>query len=255
MLQDRTVLITGASAGIGEACAAVLAAEGARLILAARRRDRLGALADELQQRHGAAVHVVELDVRRRESVNESIESLPAEWAAIDLLVNNAGLSRGLDPLHEGAPRDWEEMIDTNLKGLLWVDRAVVPGMVRRGAGHVIHIGSIAGRQVYPGGNVYCATKHAVRALTDGLRLDLAGTAVRVTSIDPGLVNTEFSTVRFRGDRKRADSVYRGMTPLTADDVAQAVLFAATRPAHVTVADLLLLPTDQASANLVYRRG
>ncbi len=255
MLENRTVLITGASAGIGAACAAALAVEGARLILAARRRDRLVALAEGLEQGHGSAVHVLELDVRRRESVNASIESLPAEWAAIDILVNNAGLSRGLDPLHKGAHQDWDEMIDTNIKGLLWVDRAVIPGMVRRERGHVIHIGSIAGRQTYPSGNVYCATKHAVRALTDGLRLDLAGTGVRVTSIDPGLVHTEFSTVRFHGDRKRADGVYRGMTPLTGDDVAQAVVFAATRPPHVTVGDLLLLPTDQASANLVHRRG
>jgi 3-hydroxy acid dehydrogenase/malonic semialdehyde reductase len=255
MLDGRTVLITGASAGIGAACATAFAAEGARLILAARRRDKLQALATQLEDAHDATIHVVELDVRRREAVNSAIESIPAKLGEIDVLINNAGLSRGLERLHEGAPDDWEEMIDTNIKGLLWVDRAVTPGMVRRGAGHVIHIGSIAGRQTYPRGNVYCATKHAVRALTDGLRLDLSGTGVRVTSIDPGLVDTEFSAVRFRGDLKRAGSVYDGMTPLTADDVAQAVLFAATRPAHVTVGEVLLLPTDQASANLVHRRG
>ena len=255
MLDGRTVLITGASAGIGAACATAFAAEGARLILVARRRDKLQALATQLEDAHDVAIHVVELDVRRREAVNSAIESIPAELGKIDILINNAGLSRGLERLHEGAPDDWEEMIDTNIKGLLWVDRAVTPGMVRRGAGHVIHIGSIAGRQTYPRGNVYCATKHAVRALTDGLRLDLSGTGVRVTSIDPGLVDTEFSAVRFRGDLKRAGSVYDGMTPLTADDVAQAVLFAATRPAHVTVGEVLLLPTDQASANLVHRRG
>jgi 3-hydroxy acid dehydrogenase/malonic semialdehyde reductase len=255
MLDGRTVLITGASAGIGAACATTFAAEGARLILAARRRDKLEALAAQLTDAHDVTVHVIELDVRRREAVNDAIESLPAGLGEIDVLINNAGLSRGLERLHEGAPDDWEEMIDTNVKGLLWVDRAVTPGMVRRGAGHVIHIGSIAGRQTYPRGNVYCATKYAVRALTDGLRLDLSGTGVRVTSIDPGLVDTEFSTVRFRGDLKRAGSVYDGMTPLTADDVAQAVLFAATRPAHVTVGEVLLLPTDQASANLVHRRG
>jgi NADP-dependent 3-hydroxy acid dehydrogenase YdfG len=255
MLDGRTVLITGASAGIGAACAAAFAAEGARLILAARRRDRLQALAARLAAAHNVTAHVIELDVRHREAVDSAIQSLPADLGSIDILINNAGLSRGLDRLHEGAPDDWEEMIDTNVKGLLWVDRAVTPGMVRRGAGHVIHIGSIAGRQTYPRGNVYCATKHAVRALTDGLRLDLSGTGVRVTSVDPGLVDTEFGTVRFRGDRKRADSVYHGMTPLTADDVAQTVLFAATRPAHVTVGEVLLLPTDQASANLVHRRG
>jgi len=212
-------------------------------------------LATRLEEVHGAAVHVIDFDVRQREAVNTAIESLPEAWESIDVLVNNAGLSRGLDRLHEGAPDDWEEMIDTNIKGLLWVDRAVTPGMVRRGRGHVIHIGSLAGRQTYPRGNVYCATKHAVRALTDGLRLDLMGTGVRVTSIDPGMVDTEFSTVRFRGDRGRAENVYHGMTPLTADDVAQAVLFAVTRPPHVTVGEILLLPTDQASATQVHRRG
>lgn len=254
MLDGRTALITGASAGIGEACAAALAAEGARLILTARRREKLQALATRLEEAHGAAVHVIDFDVRQREAVNTAIESLPEAWESIDVLVNNAGLSRGLDRLHEGAPDDWEEMIDTNIKGLLWVDRAVTPGMVRRGCGHVIHIGSIAGRQTYPRGSVYCATKHAVRALTDGLRLDLMGTGVRVTSIDPGMVDTEFSTVRFRGDRERAENVYHGMTPLTADDVAQAVLFAVTRPPHVTVGEVLLLPTDQVSATQVHRR-
>jgi len=255
MLDGRTVLITGASAGIGEACAMTLAAAGARLILAARRRDKLMALAERLSQSHESDVHVIELDVRRRDAVNDAIDELPADWTTIDILINNAGLSRGLDLLHEGAASDWEEMIDTNVKGLLWVDRAVTPGMVRRGSGHVIHIGSIAGRQLYPRGNVYCATKHAVRALTDGLRLDLSGSGVRVTSIDPGLVDTEFSTVRFHGDVQRAESVYKGMTPLSANDVAQAVLFAATSPPHVTVAELLLLPTDQASASVVHRRG
>ena len=255
MLDGRTVLITGASAGIGEACAVVFAAEGARLILAARRRERLEVLAARLTEAHGAAVHVIDFDVRQREAVNVAIESLPVECGSIDVLINNAGLSRGLDRLHEGVPDDWEEMIDTNIKGLLWVDRAVTPGMVQRGGGHVIHIGSIAGRQTYPRGNVYCATKHAVRALTDGLRLDLAGTGVRVTSIDPGMVDTEFSMVRFHGDRERAENVYHGMTPLAADDVAQAVLFAATRPPHVTVGEVLLLPTDQASATQIYRRG
>jgi 3-hydroxy acid dehydrogenase/malonic semialdehyde reductase len=254
MRDGGTVLITGASSGIGEACAEAFAAEGARLILVARRRERLEALSTRLEKTHDTAVHVIDLDVRRREAVNAAIESLPEEWGTIDALINNAGLSRGLDRLHEGAPDDWEEMIDTNIKGLLWVDRAVTPGMVRRGRGDIIHIGSIAGRQTYPRGNVYCATKHAVRALTEGLRLDLSGTGVRVTSIDPGLVATEFSAVRFRGDHDRAESVHRGMTPLTARDVAQAVLFATTRPPHVTVGDLLLLPTDQASATQVQRR-
>jgi len=224
------------------------------LLLAARRADRLDEIAIKLERDHGVDVRTLALDVRDREAVDSAFGDLPADWAAIDVLIANAGLSRGLDPLHEGLHSDWEEMIDTNVKGLLWVDRAVIPGMVRRGRGHVIHIGSIAGRQTYPGGNVYCATKHAVRALTDGLRLDLSGTGVRVTSIDPGLVDTEFSEVRFHGNRDKARAVYRGMTPLTARDVAEAVLFAATRPPHVTVGDLLLLPTDQASATTVHRR-
>jgi NADP-dependent 3-hydroxy acid dehydrogenase YdfG len=254
-LQDKTVCITGASAGIGEACATALAAEGARLLLAARRAERLEDIAAHLRAEPGADVRTLSLDVRDREAVNAAFAALPEDWASIDVLVANAGLSRGLGPLHEGSHSDWEEMIDTNVKGLLWVDRAVTPGMVRRGSGHVIHIGSIAGRQTYPGGNVYCATKYAVRALTDGLRLDLSGTGVRVTSIDPGMVDTEFSEVRFHGDRDKARAVYRGMTPLTGNDVAEAVVFAATRPPHVTVGDLLLLPTDQASATRVHRRG
>lgn len=254
-LQGQTVWITGASAGIGESCAAAFAAEHARLILSARRGDRLEALAARLSRDHGVPVRTIMLDVRDREAVDSAVRSLPEAWSGIDVLVNNAGLSRGLDPLQSGSHRDWDEMIDTNVKGLLWVDRAIAPGMVERGRGHVIHIGSIAGRQTYPRGNVYCATKHAVRALTDALRLDLSGTGVRVTSIDPGLVHTEFSSVRFRGDRDRAEAVYHGMTPLTAEDVAEAVVFAATRPLHVTVGDMLLLPTDQASANHVHRRG
>ena len=252
-LRGQTAWITGASAGIGEGCAEALAAEGLRLILAARRGHRLEVLAERLSAAHGIGVRTVVLDVRDRVAVQTAVDSLPPEWSSIDLLINNAGLSRGLDAVHTGSHTDWEEMIDTNVKGLLWVDRAITPGMVARGSGHVVHIGSIAGRQTYPGGNVYCATKHAVRALTDGLRLDLAGTGVRVTSIDPGMVNTEFSTVRFHGNRKRANAVYRGMTPLAAEDVAAAVVFAATRPAHVTIADLLLLPTDQASATHIHR--
>ncbi len=249
-LENRVVLITGASSGIGRACALRFAAAGARLVLAARRAERLAELAATIPD---APSHLLRLDVRDAGAVQAAVDGLPAEFADVEVLVNNAGLSRGLAPLHEGERRDWEEMIDTNVKGLLWVDRAVIPGMVRRGRGLVLHVGSIAGREVYPGGNVYCATKHAVRALTDALRLDLCGTGVRVGSIDPGLVETEFSVVRYRGDRERADATYRGMTPLAADDVAEAVLFAATRPPHVAVADLLLLPADQASSQRVHR--
>jgi NADP-dependent 3-hydroxy acid dehydrogenase YdfG len=251
---EGRVFVTGASSGIGEACARAFAARGARLLLVARRLERLHALRPELERAGAAEVRVEALDVRDATAVAALVRALPEPWRALDVLVNNAGLSRGLGPLHEGSLDDWNEMVDTNVKGLLHVDRAVVPLMVARGRGTVIHIGSIAGRQVYPGGNVYCATKHAVRALTDALRVDLAGSGVRVTSIDPGLVETEFSEVRFRGDRERARRVYEGMVPLTAADVAEAVVFAATRPDHVTVAELLLLPTDQASATTVHRR-
>jgi len=251
----RTVLISGASAGIGEACARRFGRDGARLILLARREDRLKKAEPGLLEAGAAAVHLAAVDVRDRESVDRAIAELPDRFRPIDVLVNNAGLSRGLDALHEGSHLDWDEMIDTNVKGLLNLDRAVIPGMVERGEGLVIHIGSIAGRQVYPKGNVYCATKHAVGALTEGLRLDLSGTGVRVTTVDPGLVDTEFSEVRFRGDRRRSRTVYQGMQPLTGDDVADAVAWAASRPAHVQVAEILILPTDQASASVVHRRA
>lgn len=254
-LRDRVVMITGASSGIGLACARAFAREGARLLIAARRRERLERVREELVQLGARDVLALVLDVRRPSDVSAAVAGLPADWTEIEVLVGNAGLSRGLDKLHEGAVEDWEEMIDTNVKGLLYVDRAVVPLMVARGRGTVIHIGSIAGRQVYPGGNVYCATKHAVRALTEGLRLDLLGTGVRVVTVDPGLVSgTEFSEVRFHGDRARAEAVYRGLTPLSPEDVADAVLFAATRPDHVTVAEVVLLCTDQASARDFHRK-
>ena len=252
-LRDRVALITGASSGIGAACARELAREGARPILVARRTERLQALARELEEDGASAVRVVTLDVRDAAAVGRAIDDLPPDWKEIEILVNNAGLSRGFNRLHEGDLADWNEMIDTNIKGLLHVDRAVVPLMTARGRGLVVHIGSIAGHQVYPNGNVYCATKHAVRALTEALRLDLLGTGVRVSSIDPGMSETEFCTVRFHGDGERATAVYRGMTPLTAADVAEVVAFAATRPPHVALAEVLVLPADQASATLVHR--
>lgn len=248
-----TVLITGASAGIGEACARAFAAVGARLLLAARRGDRLSALAAELRADAGVEVQELEMDVRDLGVVTRVIGDLSAEWRDIDLLVNNAGLGRGIDPVQSGDPRDWDEMIDTNLKGLLYLTRAVLPGMLERGRGHVVNIGSIAGREMYPGGAVYCATKAGVDAITRGLRMDLLGTPVRVTNVMPGLVETEFSVVRFRGDEERAAGVYRGYLPLTAADVADAVVYVATRPAHVNVDEIMLKPVAQASTTMVDR--
>ena len=250
---NGTVLITGASSGIGEAAARSFAAAGARLVLAARRTERLERLAAELAEKHGTSSHHVALDVRDAGVVTRILEDLPAEWAEIDVLVNNAGLSRGLEKLHEGSIQDWDEMVDTNVKGLLYVTRAIVPSMVARGRGHVINLGSIAGHEVYPGGAVYCATKFAVAAITRGLRIDLLGTNVRVTSIDPGMVETEFSLVRFHGDSTRAARVYDRVQALTAEDVADAILYAATRPAHVNVDEVLLMATAQASTTLVHR--
>jgi NADP-dependent 3-hydroxy acid dehydrogenase YdfG len=253
-MTNQTVLITGASSGIGASCACFLAQAGARLILTARRKDKLQALAEHLQQQFSADIYLLPLDVQQSEAVHQAIAALPADWQAIDVLINNAGLSRGLDKQYESSLHDWEEMIDTNIKGLLYVTRAVVPGMVARGRGHVVNIGSIAGRQTYPGGSVYCATKAAVKSLSEGLKLDLLGTPVRVTNIEPGLVETEFSDVRFRGNLERAKQVYQGMTPLTPDDVADAILFAITRPAHVNISEIFLVPTDQSSMFHVHRR-
>jgi 3-hydroxy acid dehydrogenase/malonic semialdehyde reductase len=255
MLQNKIVLITGASAGIGEACAASFAREGCRLILAARRLAKLQAVAARIESDHGAACHLIELDVRDREMVNAAIEGLPAEWADIDILVNNAGLSRGLDKVQNALHTDWEEMIDTNVKGLLWVSRAVMPGMVARDTGHVVNIGSIAGRQVYPGGSVYCATKYAVRAITEGMRIDLLGTRVRCSSVDPGMVETEFSEVRFHGDTERAGQTYQNFPPLKAEDIAETVLFCATRPPHVNIHEVLIMPQDQAAVYASHPRG
>ena len=252
-LNGKTVLITGASSGIGAACAEVFAGAGCRLLLVARRLDRLEVLAERLNTEYGAAVLVGALDVRDREAVDAWVEGLAPEWAAIDVLVNNAGLARGLSTVWEGDITDWEEMIDTNVKGLLWVTRAVLRGMVARGSGHVINIGSIAGHETYPGGNVYCASKHAVTAVGRALNIDVLGTGVRVSSVDPGLVDTEFSVVRFHGDQGRADSVYEGLEPLHGADVADAVLFCATRPPHANVREMILMPSAQAAAVHVHR--
>lgn len=253
-MNTQTILITGASSGIGAACANIFASQNAKLILAARRWEKLEEKARELNQLYGVETHLLQLDVCDRSAVESAINNLPAEWSQIDILINNAGLSRGLDKLYEGDFQDWEEMIDTNIKGLLYLTRYIVPGMVQRNRGHVINIGSIAGHQTYPGGNVYCGTKAAVKAISEGLKLDLLGTPVRVTSIDPGMVETEFSQVRFHGDTEKAKKVYQGMQPLTADDIADVVFFCATRPAHVNINEIILMPVDQASATLVTRK-
>lgn len=253
-IHDRIVLITGASSGIGEACAMAFAKAGARLILTARRSQRLTTLQTQLEQQHGAEIVLLNFDVRDRTAVREALASLPLEWQTIDILVNNAGLSRGLDKLHEGDIQDWEEMIDTNIKGLLYMTRAIMPGMVERGRGHVINIGSLAGHETYPKGNVYCATKAAVRVISEGLKQDLLGTPVRVSSVDPGLVETEFSQVRFHGNADRAKAVYVDTVPLTAQDVAEVVLFCADRPVHVNISEVLMMPTAQSGATLVDRK-
>lgn len=252
-LTKRCVLVTGGSSGIGRACAEAFAARGCRLLLAARRKDRLDELASSLHERHGTEVLTASLDVRDRSAVEAWVDGLPDAWHDIDILVNNAGLSRGIESLQRGDINDWEEMIDTNVKGLLYVTRTVLPGMIDRGCGHVINIGSIAGHEVYPGGNVYCATKHAVTAINRSLAIDTLGTGIRVSSVDPGLVETEFSVVRFHGDQKRADGVYAGLEPLTPADVAEAVLFCATRPANANVREMILTAGAQASAVHVHR--
>jgi 3-hydroxy acid dehydrogenase/malonic semialdehyde reductase len=252
-LHDKIVFVTGATSGIGRSCVRAFAREGARVLFCGRRTDRLDRLAGEASAEFGVPVRSFPLDVRDPAAVDTAVAALPTEWAAIDVLVNNAGLSRGLDKLHEGKIDDWEEMIDTNVKGLLYVSRAVIPGMVARGRGHIINIGSIAGHELYPGGNVYCATKFAVNALSRGLRLDLNGTPLRVSTVDPGMVETEFSLVRFHGDDGRAGGVYRGFQPLTPDDIAASVVFCAAQPLHVNISEMIIMPTAQASPTMVHR--
>ena len=251
----KIVFITGASAGIGAATALAFAAEGARLLLAARRPGKLSEVASQALERGAPAVHSIDLDVRDHRAVQQCIDDLPPQWGEIDILINNAGLSRGLDKLYMGKIQDWEEMIDTNVKGLLYVTRAVVPGMVVRGRGHVINLGSTAGEITYPSGAVYCATKAAEKAINDGLRQDVLGTPVRVTSVDPGMVETDFSLVRFHGDSERAAKVYKGVKPLTAEDIADVIVWAASRPAHVNIARVSLTPVQQANSLLFHREG
>ncbi len=252
-VRNKIVFITGASAGIGKATAEAFAREGARVIITARRLDRLTDLASSLKRDYKAETLPLALDVRARLDVENAVKSLPSEWANIDVLVNNAGLARGLGKLHEYDVDAWEAMIETNIKGLLYVSRAIIPGMVERQRGHIINMGSVAGHEAYPGGGVYCGSKHAVRGITNSLRMDLVDTPLRVTSIDPGLVETDFSLVRFNGDVARAKKPYEGLQPLLAEDIAELIIFAASRPAHVNINEIVVMPTSQASATLAHR--
>lgn len=249
----KNVFITGATSGIGEACARKFAEGGYNLVLTARRADKLAEIKKQLEA-EGTKVKTLVFDVRDTEAAKAAVSSLEPEWQKIDVLINNAGLALGLDKEYEGNTEEWSTMIDTNIKGLLTMTRLIVPGMVERNEGHVINIGSVAGDAAYAGGNVYCATKAAVKAITDGLRIDVADTAVRVTNLKPGLVETHFSNVRFRGDDERADNVYKGITPLTGADIADVAFYAATAPKHVQIAEVLILATHQANGSVIYRK-
>ncbi len=252
-IKSKIALITGASSGFGEATAYRLASQGCNLILIARRLERLKKISEKIKRKYSVDVYLIKLDVRNQKKVEKAISELPPKWKKIDFLINNAGLSRGLDKIQNGLLSDWEEMIDTNVKGLLYVSRAVIPLMIKNNGGHIVNIGSIAGREVYPGGNVYCATKHAVDALTKAFRIDLLGTNIKVSTVDPGLAETEFSIVRFHGDRKRAKAVYEGLIPLYADDVADAIEYILTRDDNVLIAEILIFPKAQASSMHVHR--
>ncbi|UCC27051.1 MAG: SDR family NAD(P)-dependent oxidoreductase [Gemmatimonadales bacterium] len=254
-LQGRTALITGATAGIGQACARALAALEVHLVLVGRRAERLQALATELREAFGVDIYTRALDVRDRDAVMALPTDLVSEGVQVDLLVNNAGKALGLDLLHEGDLDDWDEMVDTNVKGLLYFSRAFLPGMVERNRGHVVNVGSTAGRWTYPRGAVYCGTKFSVRGISEGMNMDLAGTRVRVSSVDPGLVETEFSEVRFHGDKERAEAVYQGYTPLTANDIADAVVYVANAPEHVDIFNMVILPTDQRHSMIVHKES
>jgi NADP-dependent 3-hydroxy acid dehydrogenase YdfG len=252
-LNEKIVFITGASSGIGQAVAKQFAELGASLIIAARRGERLQALAEQLQSEYGVHVLPIELDVRNNEQIKQVVDQLPPEWQGIEILVNNAGLALSVDKIQDADINNWDTMIDTNIKGLLYVTHAILPGMILRQAGHIINVGSIAGRTYYPSGNVYCATKHAVKAICKTLRLDLMGTPIRVSEIAPGAVETEFSLVRFKGDAEKAKNVYQGFEPLTANDIADTISYCATRPAHVNVSLLEIYPQAQAYADKIYK--
>ena len=252
--KKKIALITGATSGIGEGCAKRFADGGYNVIITGRNKEKLDTLTADLCAK-GAHVLPLAFDVRDREAARRAIEGMPAEWQTIDVLVNNAGLARGLEPEYKGDFDDWDQMIDTNIKGLLTMTRLIVPGMVSRNHGHIINIGSVAGDAAYAGGNVYCATKSAVKAITDGLRIDVADTKLRVTNVKPGLVETNFSNIRFHGDTKRADNVYHGIQPLTGDDIADVVFYAANAPEHVQIAEVLVLATHQANGTVIHREG
>ncbi len=249
----KTALITGATSGLGRAIALRLAKEGYNVIITGRRKERLEELEKEIEVKYESKVYSLCFDVRVYDEVKKSIESLPQEWRTIDILVNNAGLAAGLAPIQEGEIADWEQMIDTNIKGLLYITRTVSPSMVSRKSGHVVNIGSVAGRGVYPNGAVYCATKYAVKALSEGMRMDFLPYNIRVTQISPGAVETEFSLVRFKGDQNRADQVYAGYENLVADDIADAVYYAVSQPPHVDIQDMLVMPTAQASGSMFHK--
>lgn len=253
-VKDKIVLITGASSGIGQACARLFAAQGAKIILTARREQRIEKLADELESSHQAQCLSLKLDVQDKEQVISVLGNLPTDWQSVDILINNAGLALSTDPLQQGSFSNWDTMIDTNVKGLLYVTRTILPGMIKRNQGHIVNIGSIAGQECYANGNVYCATKHAVRAISKSLRLDLQGTLLRVTEIAPGAVETEFSVVRW-DDKERAKKFYEDFNPLFADDIADAAYYCVTRPDHVDIAEMTIMPTVQANATSIYRAG
>lgn len=250
-MNSKIALITGATSGIGKACATLFAQQGYKLILLARRSELLEKLSLHLEDKYAIEVQPLVLDVRENVALIKALEALPEAWKKVDVLVNNAGLSQGLDPIDQGNTDDWDRMIDTNVKGLLYMSRIVSNWMITAGKGHIINIGSIAGKEVYPNGNVYCATKHAVDALNKGMRIDLLPHGIKVTAINPGMVETEFSLVRFKGDEERASNVYKGLEPLIAQDIADAIWFAVSRPAHVNINDMLIMPTAQATGTII----
>ena len=252
-MQKKIVVISGASSGIGEACEHKFASKGTNIIINGRKEEKLAKIKVEIETKYKTNVLILAFDVRNRELAEESIDTLAPEWQNIDILINNAGLVIGMDKEYNGNPDEWDTMIDTNIKGLLNMTRFIVPGMVERNRGHIINIGSIAGDAAYPGGSIYCATKAAVKALSDGLRIDLVDTPLKVTNIKPGMVETNFSVIRFRGNKDSADNVYKGITPLTGDDIAETVWYVANTPAHVQIAEVLLMPTNQATGTIAYK--